>query len=189
MVDLILECVSAGTPLAEVCRQDWAPHPSTWYDWINDDPELDRRFARARGLGQAAIEAHSRLVARGEKGYSSGDVKRDRLIVDTDNRMIDRWDRRYANGVEPSDQAQLGNLVDPRSGLYFSSPDAAMEFVISTIFARAEERKGVKDGYFTSTLKRGGFPALAACEAAVRGERIKPALPAPALPPDGCDLA
>lgn len=118
VIDLILESVSAGTPLAEVCRQEWAPSATSFYSWLNADPELDARFAQARELGQAAIEAHSRFVARGEQGYSSGDVKRDKLIVETNDRMLDRWDRRYRTATEAADgPTALGSTADLEASL------------------------------------------------------------------------
>jgi hypothetical protein len=94
VLDRILEAVGSGTPLAEVLREDWAPHHSSFYGWLNDDPDLDRRFAAAREAGHDNIAANTRRVARGEAG-SSKDVKRDRLIVDTDLKLLQAWDRRY----------------------------------------------------------------------------------------------
>jgi hypothetical protein len=94
VIERIIEAVSNGTPLAEVLREKWAPHHSTFYDWLNNDPDLDRRFARAREIGHDVIAANARNVARGKRG-SSKDVKRDRLIVDTDLKLLEKWDRRY----------------------------------------------------------------------------------------------
>lgn len=94
VVERILEAVSGGTPLAEVCREDWAPHPSNFYKWLREDPELDQLFAEARDLGHDVIAANTRSIARGKEG-SSGDVKRDRLAVETDLKLLEKWDRRY----------------------------------------------------------------------------------------------
>lgn len=94
VIDRVLAAVSEGTPLAEVCREPWAPHASTFYDWIAADAARQRDLARARESGHDLIAARARKIARGEEG-SSKDVKRDRLIVDTDLKLLQAWDKRY----------------------------------------------------------------------------------------------
>jgi hypothetical protein len=134
VIERILATVSDGTPLAEVLREDWAPHPSTFYDWLNDDPELDRRFARVREIGHDVIAANIRNIARGEKG-SSKDVKRDRLIVDADLKLLEKWDRRY----RPA-QVLAG---DPEAPLVFEHHVGmgGHEQLLADILARAAARR------------------------------------------------
>lgn len=47
--------IANGEPLRAICRDDHMPNWTTVYAWINADPELARRIARARELGADAI--------------------------------------------------------------------------------------------------------------------------------------
>lgn len=70
-------------------------------------PAFSADIARARLDGFDAIARRARLTARG-KGDSSGDVQRDKLIVETDLKLLAKWDpKRYGDrinvdGIEPS---------------------------------------------------------------------------------------
>ncbi len=100
IVDAVCEAVSQGTPLVEACR-DNGTSKSTWNDWIAADKELSVRFARAREDGNDAIAYRARKTARGlaslEGGDSTGDVQRDKLIIETDLKLLAKWDRRYGD--------------------------------------------------------------------------------------------
>jgi len=135
VIERILAAVSEGTPLAEVLREEWAPHHSSFYDWLSGDPALDRRFARAREIGHDLIAAKARRVARGGEG-SSKDVKRDRLIIDTDLKLLEKWDRRY----RPA-QVLAG---DPEAPLISEAPTDPVA-VLLEILAAARARKQEHD--------------------------------------------
>lgn len=47
--------IANGEPLRAICRDDHMPNWTTVYAWINADPELAQRIARARELGADAI--------------------------------------------------------------------------------------------------------------------------------------
>jgi hypothetical protein len=59
----ILRRMSAGEPLAQICRDDGMPHPSTWREWCRADKSLDIAHAHARddGEDQIVLEALSYL--------------------------------------------------------------------------------------------------------------------------------
>jgi hypothetical protein len=64
IVDEIIDRVTAGEPLAQVLRSsDAMPSPSAFYVWLNEDAELDGRFARAREHGHDAIAADCLRIA------------------------------------------------------------------------------------------------------------------------------
>jgi hypothetical protein len=97
---MIIDGLSAGTPLAEICRGEGMPHRNTVQDWKTNNPEFSVRFARARAAGFDAIAQRARMTARGKKeeegGDSTGDVQRDKLIIDTDLKLLAKWDpKRY----------------------------------------------------------------------------------------------
>ena len=96
---LILERIANGEPLAQICRDADMPCMSAVNNWRRADADFDGDFARAREAGHDVIAAGVRDVARGGLG-SSGDVQRDRLIVETDLKLLAKWDKRYSDKVK-----------------------------------------------------------------------------------------
>jgi hypothetical protein len=95
----ILMSVSNGTTLTQSCS-NVGIHVQTWYDWCEKDESLRIRFARARELGFDAIAESLRTTTRGG-GESSGDVARDKLIVETDLKLLAKWDpKRYGDKIQ-----------------------------------------------------------------------------------------
>lgn len=70
-------------------------------------PEFSSAIARSRLEGFDAIARRARQTARG-RGDSTQDVQRDKLIVETDLKLLAKWDpKRYGDrlnvdGIEPS---------------------------------------------------------------------------------------
>lgn len=96
--EAILERIANGEPLEQVCRDPNMPSVSAVNNWRRNDPVFDGDFARARETGHDAIAARTRDIARGLEG-SSGDVVRDRLIIETDLKLLAKWDKRYSDKV------------------------------------------------------------------------------------------
>ena len=92
----ICERIGNGEPLAKICREDRMPGYQTVFDWMKAKPDFSVAIARARRDGHDAIASNTMAVARGEPGFSSGDVARDKLIIDTDLKLLAKWDPRYA---------------------------------------------------------------------------------------------
>lgn len=96
MVEAILEGMSKGQTLTSLCAQ-WDLHPTTWNDWCADDEGLGIAHAHARDAGYDAIASALRETARGT-GESTKDVQRDKLIIDTDLKLLAKWDpKRYGD--------------------------------------------------------------------------------------------
>lgn len=75
--------------------------------------EVSAAIARARILGHDAIAARTRQTARGktadEGGDSSGDVQRDKLIIETDLKLLAKWDpKRYGDLIKLSGADGVG---------------------------------------------------------------------------------
>lgn len=87
----ICEQLAEGVPLAEICRDEGMPHPSTVRRWAASDEALSRAIADAREDGEERITADLRRVAHGDEGYSTGDIQRDKLIIDTDLKLLAKW--------------------------------------------------------------------------------------------------
>ena len=100
------------------------PSPWTVGSWAQKLPDLSSAIARAREIGWDSIAWRLRATARGkteeEGGESSGDAQRDRLIVDTDLKLLAKWDpKRYGDrmaltGAEGGAiQHEFRAVVDP----------------------------------------------------------------------------
>jgi hypothetical protein len=100
VADEIIERLSNGVPLAVMCREDHMPHRSTVSGWCTDHPEFAAQYALAREVGFDAIACRVREIARGV-GESTKDVQRDRLIIETDLKLLAKWDsKRYGDRVD-----------------------------------------------------------------------------------------
>jgi hypothetical protein len=87
----ICERLSEGEPLAEICRDPGMPHPSTVRRWATKNDGLSIAIAHAREDGEDRISANIRRTAKGDPEFSSGDVQRDKLIIDTDLKLLSKW--------------------------------------------------------------------------------------------------
>jgi len=97
----ICERLIEGEPLAKICRDEHMPGYRTVHDWRVRYSEFDDDFIRAREDGYDAIAYRLRKTARGkgpeEGGESTGDVQRDKLIIETDLKLLAKWSKRYGD--------------------------------------------------------------------------------------------
>jgi len=111
----IVERISNGEPLAQVCRDEHMPALRTVYDWMEERPNLSARFARAREAGYDMIAVDTLQIADDsrndymEKLSRSGDeqavkamafdaehVQRSKLRIETRLKLLAKWDpKRY----------------------------------------------------------------------------------------------
>lgn len=125
VVATIANRLAEGEPLAVICRDEGMPNPATVRDWINSDEEVSRAIAHARELGWDAIAHSARATARG-LGDSKQDVQRDKLIIDTDLKLLAKWDpRRYGEKTTLEHTGEGGGPVKYQS-LSESDLDAAI---------------------------------------------------------------
>jgi hypothetical protein len=127
----ILDGLTAGTPLAVICRGEGMPHPHTVYDWLNADPELAAKFAMARETGwdQIALDAlriaddgsqDTLLTERGPKPDREW-IERSKLRVHTRLQLLAKWDpKRYGEMIKHAG-ADGGSL-----NIVVSSEDAGL---------------------------------------------------------------
>jgi predicted secreted protein len=113
MVERIVEGLSAGTPLRELCRQDGMPAWRTVYDWLEADPDFATRFARAREMGFDAIAEEALEIADDgsndwmerrrkdgstEEVVNSEHVQRSKLRIETRLKLLAKWSpKRYGD--------------------------------------------------------------------------------------------
>ena len=101
----IVARLATGEPMAVICRSDGFPDRSTVHRWGDDDAEFAQHIARAREDGFDAIANRTRATARGmaadRDGDSTGDVQRDKLIIETDLKLLAKWDpKRYGDKLQ-----------------------------------------------------------------------------------------
>lgn len=113
IVEEVIRRVSEGELLVDVLRAEGMPGKTTWGDWCRGDEALADRFARARDDGEDAMAAGIRQIARGGAG-SSGEVARDKLIVDTELKLLAKF-----NPKRWGDRTTLAG--DPEAPLQFTA--------------------------------------------------------------------
>lgn len=87
---ILIDMVSDGKFLVDACAASGAK-VSTVYSRIDKDERFAKEMERARRLGFDVRASNTLRVARGEEGYSTGDVKRDTLICKQENHMLAKW--------------------------------------------------------------------------------------------------
>lgn len=106
-----------GEPLTHICR-DLGICDDTVRNWMEKDEEAARVIARAREEGEQAIAFRLRQTARGKGpeagGDSTGDVQRDKLVIDTDLKLLAKWNpKKWGDKVQHAD-AEGNNLPAPQ---------------------------------------------------------------------------
>lgn len=102
-IDELLSRLANGEPITLICAEPGLPTLRELERSMELDPELHDRVLVAKQRGWDRIAHEVRNVARGEMPYSTGDVVRDKLIVDTDLKLLAKWDKqRYGDAVEIS---------------------------------------------------------------------------------------
>jgi hypothetical protein len=110
----IIARIAEGEPLAQICRSTHMPSATAVNNWRGADDTFDCDFARARETGHDLIASNMRNVARGGEG-STGDVQRDKLIIETDFKLLSKWDKRYSDKVIVEGQNTVTHRYDLNS--------------------------------------------------------------------------
>lgn len=109
LVESIAERLAAGEPMAQICRDDGMPHPSTVRDWMNERADVSRVIARAREDGFDAIAldalkiadfglADTTIDADGNETTNNEVIQRSKLRVETRLKLLAKWDpKRYGD--------------------------------------------------------------------------------------------
>ncbi len=104
IVATVCELLSQGITLEEIGRMDGMPKANTLHEWKNPRAKsglipdsVAEDIARAREIGYDIIASRLRLVAAGIEGHTSNDVQRDKLIIDTDLKLLAKWTKKYSD--------------------------------------------------------------------------------------------
>lgn len=113
-IEAVLTGLSKGTPLTVLCSAEGMPGTSTFYEWMNADPELSGHIARAREAGWDAIAIEALKIAdhtaddtvkteNGDRPNSEW-ITRSRLRVETRLKLLSKWDpKRYGDLIKLGD--------------------------------------------------------------------------------------
>jgi len=118
MIDEALERLTMGETLASIMKDNHMPALSTFYTWTYGDAELAARYEWALAMGQRTRKDFNHDVAEGG-ALSSGDVRRDALIVQVNDKNA-----AARNRAEFGDRAQL----DVNHGVQYVLPQDGDDF-------------------------------------------------------------
>jgi hypothetical protein len=138
LADEIVERVSQGEPLAQVCRDEHMPGLRTVYDWMDRDDALSARIARARVVGYDMIAVDAMRIAdtviegvETEETENGIKVKRGdmlghrKLQVETRLKLLAKWDpKRYGERVAHDVGGQPGNPLKTEAVSVSVDPDS-----------------------------------------------------------------
>lgn len=97
---MIVDWVSEGMTLIDATRALGIPI-RTIYDRINANPRFAEAMEHARAAGYDCHANDLTKLVRGEEGFSTGDVKRDRLVAETTMKLLAKWHpKKYGEKLE-----------------------------------------------------------------------------------------
>jgi len=112
LLDEIKARLADGEPLMVICRDEHMPSDTTVRNWMAADEAFSCDIARSRMLGWDMIAHKVRQTARG-LGDSKQDVQRDKLIIDTDLKLLAKWDSgRYGEKITTELTGKDGGAVE-----------------------------------------------------------------------------
>ena len=96
-LDEICVRLTAGEPLAQICRDPRMPTVMQVYHWSRRDPTVEARVSRAREFGADSIAVDALDIA----DCATGDVARDKLRVETRLKLLAKWNpKKYGDNVQ-----------------------------------------------------------------------------------------
>ena len=108
ITDAVCDWLVSGKPLAEFCEIPGNPSLGVLNVWRATNDLFAKRFAQARDIGFDSMAERLRTTVRGGVG-SSRDWKRDRLIAETELKLLAAWaPKRYGARIE--NEQSLGNM-------------------------------------------------------------------------------
>lgn len=107
----------AGESVRSICKTDGMPDRTTLYGWLADqkNPEFFHQYREAISARAYALAEECLDVSDGKEG-SSGDVQRDKLMVDTRRWMSSRLlPKVYGDKVEIEHGGRVAVTSEPAS--------------------------------------------------------------------------
>lgn len=104
---------ASGMTVEDVCRKPGRPCSRTFRSWCSTYAWLDEAMKEARPVAMDEIASRARRTIRGKTedqgGESTGDVQRDRAIVELDLKLLSKWDHgRYGDMTSIKHSGEIG---------------------------------------------------------------------------------
>jgi len=151
VAEAICERIALGETLRSICRSPDMPSYRTVYKWLEQQPEFDARFARARDLGYDMIAMEALEIAdtpvMGQVATTKewGDeIKQEdmlghrKLQVHTRLQLLAKWSAKYREKSETQ--------ITGKDGGPIQLDDATAAARIAALLERASKRKQEEDG-------------------------------------------
>jgi hypothetical protein len=133
----IVQRLSEGEPLRQICRDDHMPEWRSIYNWMAQNEELSAAIAHAREIGQDAIaedilseisDEPERILSEGGGRIDSGYVQLIRARADIKLKLLAKWNpKRYGDRVALAGDAENPLKVDVEAKSLFDSILQSME--------------------------------------------------------------
>lgn len=124
VIDEIVDSLSKGITLRDICRRAGMPDWTTVYQWMRNDEELSQRIAHARELGYDAIAEETveiidtppeRCMTEFGDKVDPGSVQWQKNRVEQRLKLLAKWSpKKYGEkiGVEHSGTVQLADALE-----------------------------------------------------------------------------
>ncbi len=88
----VLAGIAEGLTVRAISRLPGMPCYRLIIKWCATDPEFKAAYQDAKTVGYQEIVDRLRRVAKGEEGFSTGDVRRDQLVIELDKWVLAKWE-------------------------------------------------------------------------------------------------
>jgi hypothetical protein len=105
--------MACGDSLLMVCQRADMPGYSTVMRWCNGDPELLALFDKAREMTAYTIDEVNELIARGIEPFSTGEFRRDEMLVAINNQRKRHLNQRRFGDKQTVDLNSTINIAVP----------------------------------------------------------------------------
>lgn len=105
-----IEQIRSGNTDANICRH-LGLNKGAIATKRRQDPVFAQAYSEALEDAFVTIAQETRAVARGDEGYSSGDVQRDRLIVETDLKLAAKFARKILGDKLEIEQKSINIVI------------------------------------------------------------------------------
>lgn len=102
LFEVICQRVENGESLSAICAAAPMPSYAAVFHWMKLRKDWADRYAHAREIAEEKLCDETRLIAKGEPGFTTGDTQRDKLLVDRD-----KWFLAVSNPKKYSERKQL----------------------------------------------------------------------------------
>lgn len=132
IIDEIVEGLSIGTPLRELCRMPGMPSWRTVYNWIDADADTATRIAHARELGYEALAEQTLDIADNTAAINEH-IQKSKLRIDTRLKLLACWSpAKYGNKATVDVGNKTGETLKVDSGVDSTALVATLAEAIRT---------------------------------------------------------